>query len=267
VNQLFLNSRSSLIGLALVVALGVGGCTTLPATLAPTGSLRVGVYQGSPSSIIETPGSEPRGVGYDLGREMAARLGVPFKPVVFSNNGLALAAAKRGDVDVVFTNASPERARDLDFSPTFMDVGKSFLVPAGSASTRLVDMNRAGLRVGVSAGSSTAVELAPLYPLAAIVLVPTLKEGIEMLRSGQLDAFATNKAILFEMSDSLPGSRVLDGNWGMEHFAAGIPKGRERGDGFMAQFIDRAVRESLVSGAVHRAGLRGAMVPWEPSDR
>jgi polar amino acid transport system substrate-binding protein len=47
-----------------------------------------------------------------------------------------------------------------------------------------------------------------------------------MLSQGRLNAFATNKAILFEMSDSLPGSRVLDGRWGVEHLAIAIPKNR-----------------------------------------
>jgi polar amino acid transport system substrate-binding protein len=32
-----------------------------------------------------------------------------------------------------------------------------------------------------------------------------------LLRRGELDLYATNKPILFEMSDTVPGSRVLRG--------------------------------------------------------
>lgn len=42
-----------------------------------------------------------------------------------------------------------------------------------------------------------------------------------------MDAFATNKAILFAMQDTLPGARILDGRWGLEHMAIAIPKGRK----------------------------------------
>jgi polar amino acid transport system substrate-binding protein len=263
-------ARRSFVAAMLSLIALVAARTTWPTatdaarhTLAPTGALRVGLYVGSPSSIIPPtrPDDATRGVGYDLGREMAKRLGVPFEPVVFDNNGLVLAAVKRGDVDVTFTNATSARARDMDFSPAFLDVEKSFIVPPASPARTLADMRRAGLRVGVSTGSTTAVELAAEYPTATIVPVPTLKAAIDLLADGRLDAFATNKAILFEMSDSLPGSRVLGGRWGLEHFAAAIPKGRDRQSAFVAAFIDAARKDGLVDRAVVRAGLRGTVEP------
>ena len=240
--------------------------TETRAVLAPTGSLRVAVYRGSPSSIVDE-GTNPRGVGYDLGRALAGRLGVPFEPIVFPNNAAALAAIKHGDADVIFTNASPARARDMDFSPSFMDVGKSFLVRGDSPARKVDDMKGAGVRVGVSAGSSTAEELAPLYPDAQLVPIGAIKDGVEAVRTGTVDAFATNKAILYEMSDALSGSRVLDGSWGLEHFAAGIPKGRERGRPFVAAFIADAQRDGTVTKAVDRAGLRGTIPTPAPREK
>jgi polar amino acid transport system substrate-binding protein len=45
--------------------------------LAPTGKLRAALYPGTPTSILDPKEAEPRGVGYELGKEMARRLGVP----------------------------------------------------------------------------------------------------------------------------------------------------------------------------------------------
>jgi polar amino acid transport system substrate-binding protein len=56
--------------------------------------------------------------------------------------------------------------------------------------------------------------------------------AVEMLSSRKLDAFATNKGILFEMADKLPGAKVLDGRWGTERHSIAIPKGREDVPGF-----------------------------------
>ena len=39
--------------------------------LAPSGKLRVGLYPGTPTSILESASEGPRGVGYDLGKELA----------------------------------------------------------------------------------------------------------------------------------------------------------------------------------------------------
>ena len=48
-----------------------------------------------------------------------------------------------------------------------------------------------------------------------------------MLERRELDLFATNKPTLFQMSDQMPGARVLDGRWGVEHIAIAIPRGRK----------------------------------------
>ena len=46
--------------------------------LAPTGKLRVAVYPGSPSSLVQAAGSaEQRGLTVEVGRALAAQLGVP----------------------------------------------------------------------------------------------------------------------------------------------------------------------------------------------
>jgi polar amino acid transport system substrate-binding protein len=228
--------------------------------LAPSGTLRVGVYRGSPSSIIEGAApQEAKGVGFDLGKSLAAALGVPFVPTIFPSNDRVLEAVKNGSVDVTFMNATAERTKDMDFSQTYMDVEKSFLVPDGSSLKSLADLDHPGLHVGVSKGSSTADELRGLYPGLALETVATLTIAREMLASHRLDAFATNKAILFQLSDNLPGSHVLDGRWGMEHFGAAIPKGREVGMPFLRHFIEAARADGSVAKAIQRAGLRGAV--------
>lgn len=253
--------------LATAVVL-LGGCGTAPgapegsarAALAPTGKLRVGLYAGSPTSMVKDPASgEARGVSHDLGRELARRLGVPFEPVVFPNNAKLLDAAKASEVDVVFTNATKARTQFLDFTSTVLQVEQGYLVPAGSRIGGVADVDRPGVRVGVSQGSTSQSVLSRELKQAAVVAVPSIKAAGEMLAQGRLEAFATNKAILFEMGDGLRGARVLEGRWGLEHFAFGIPKGRTPGLPFLEQFAATAKREGVVDRAVARAGLRGTV--------
>jgi polar amino acid transport system substrate-binding protein len=80
-----------------------------------------------------------------------------------------------------------------------------------------------------------------------------------MLSGGDLDTYATNKPTLFEMSDAMPGARVLEGNWGLEHLAIAIPKGREQALPFVAGFVKEVQGNGLLGELQQQAGLRGAV--------
>jgi len=228
--------------------------------LAPSGALRVALYTGTPTSILPDPKlGGPKGVGYDLGKELATRLGVPFEPVIFSKNADVLEAVKTGKADFALTNATPARAKEMDFGPPAFEVELGYLVPKGSALSTLADVDAAGIRVGVTAGSSSDGALSRDLKNAEIVRATNFDAAIEMLAAGGLNAYATNKASLFEMSEKLPGSRVLDGRWGVERFAIGIPKGRDGGLAFIRQFTEAVKSEGLINAAIARAGLRGAV--------
>jgi polar amino acid transport system substrate-binding protein len=122
---------------SLALLAGCANVATVPdaaqrQALAPSGTLRVGLYPGTPTSIIGTPSSpDVKGVGFELGRQLAQRAGVPFEPVVLPNNAAVFAAAKSGAVDMVLTNATPVRMKELDFSVPVLQVEQGYLVPAG----------------------------------------------------------------------------------------------------------------------------------------
>ncbi|MGZ5037289.1 MAG: transporter substrate-binding domain-containing protein [Usitatibacter sp.] len=252
--------------LACAAALIVSACATLPpatpadvAALAPIGALRVGLYPGSPTSIIPAEGgTAPRGVAYDLGRDLAKELGVAFEPVVFPSNDKVLDAVRRAAVDLVFTNATQARAAFIDFTPAVLQIEKGYLVPARSTVREASALDRSGIRIGISRGSTTQAELGEVVRSATLVPVASIDEAVRDLSEGRLEAFATNKAILFQMSDRLPGSRVLDGRWGEETFALGVPKGRPAAAiSYLRGFVQFERSAGAVRRAAERAGLRG----------
>ena len=233
--------------------------------LAPSGALRVALYPGTPTSILPDPSAGgPKGVGYDLGKELANRLGVAYEPIVFSRNAEVLEAVKSGKADIALTNATAARAREMDFGPPVFEVELGYLVPKGSSIAALAEVDAVGIRVGVTAGSSSDASLTRDLKNAEIVRAANFDAAIEMLSASQLNAYATNKASLFEMAEKLPGAKVLDGRWGVERFAIGIPKGRDQGMSFIRQFTEAAKSEGLVKAAIARAGLRGAVTSDTP---
>ena len=263
--------RGLSLSLATAVVLLGAGCTT-PASfvnasvrqsLAPSGVLRVGVYPGSPSSVVtDAKTGEKTGVAVDLGKALGRRLGVAVQIVYFERLALVVDAVKTGTVDFTFTNASEARARDMNFTPVLLDVELGYLLPVGSTVATVADMDKPGRKLGVSRGSSSQAALARLYN-NPVVLVPadSLKQAQDMLVKGEVEAFATNKGILYEMLDGMPGFRVMPGRWGLEHMAIAIPKGREAAMPFVRQFAEDMKSGGQLQSFVSKAGMRGTVPP------
>lgn len=230
------------------------------AALAPAGTLRIGVYPGSPTSLIRDPATgKARGLTVDLGRELAGRLGVPWTLVEFPRAAEVLEALKADRVDVTVTNVTPTRAADVDFSAPLLAIELSCLVRPDSPLRTVADVDQPGLRVGVSQGSTSQATLGRTLRHATVVPAPTLAAAVDMLGAGGIDAFATNKAILYAMADRQPGSRVLDGAWGKEEIALAIPRGRGDAIAYVRAFAEEARGEGLARRAAERAGLRGTV--------
>lgn len=226
--------------------------------LAPTGRLRVGAFAGSPLSMTRDAATgEIHGLSIDLGRAFAKWLGVPFEQRDYQRIAEVLAAMKAGDVDFTISNATPARAVDVDFSQTLISLELGYLVPAASPIATMSDVDRSGLRIGVTQGSTSQRTIPNLLPSAVVTPAQNSGHAVEMLERHDIDLFATNKPTLFQMADQMPGARVLDGRWGVEHIAIAIPKDRETALDYLRRFVEEVQTRGLLAAAVERAGLRG----------
>lgn len=229
--------------------------------LAPTGKLRVGLQLGSPHNAVRDPVSgEMRGVGFDLGTELAQRLGVPMEPVTYPSVGALLDGGKSGAWDVAFVGFSPARAKEWDFTALHMQMEFGYLVPGGSSISSMDEVDRPGIRVAVQEKSQPDLFVSRTLKNASVVRGSSLASTLEILKSGKADAIFSIKPSLFEASSQLPGSRVLDGTPGLDPHAMVMPKGRDSGLAYARRFIEDAKSGGTVKAAIERVGMRGAVV-------
>jgi polar amino acid transport system substrate-binding protein len=256
----------------LVGALILSGCVSLNATsasiasvspqtkntLAPTGVLRVGVYLGSPTSLVRVgPSGESFGIALELGKALGQQLGVAVQVVEFPRVAEVIAAIKDERVDMTFTNATAARAKEIDFTAPLVQLELGIWVPTNSSSKNFGDVDKHGVRLGVSQGSSSQSVLGQRLKQTMIVPVPSLEVAASKLQNNELDAFATNKGILFELNEKLSGFQVLQDRWGLENLAIAIPKGREDALPFLNVFAQKVRESGQLDLMAKRAGLRG----------
>ncbi|HEY3066028.1 MAG TPA: transporter substrate-binding domain-containing protein [Methylomirabilota bacterium] len=253
----------TLLGLLLT---GCAGRSTAPTpearqALAPTGKLRVALQLGNPLNVIRDSASgETKGVGFDLGQELARRIGVPFEPVLYPSIGALLDGGKSGAWDVAYIGFTPERAKEWNFSGLHLEVEFGYLVPGASSISTMADVDRPGIRVAVQEKSGPDVFFSRTLKNAVVIRASSNAGALEVLKSGRAEIMGGIKPVLFEMSNQLVDSRVLDGRPGIDPHAMAMPKGRDLGTAYARQFIEDAKSEGLIKAAIERAGVRGVGV-------
>src|SRR3978361_566614 len=179
----------------------------------PTGKLRVAIGISAAggavwSSKTETGGYS--GVPVDLGREMAAQLGVPVEYVAYPNSGQITDAASNGAWDITFLPQDPEREAKMSFGPIYEIADATYIVKAGSSATNFQALDQPGVKV--AAVNNTTTMRGAVAPLknAKGTGYQTYDEIFGLLKSGEIDAFALSRDQLNAMAKKLPGTRVLD---------------------------------------------------------
>ncbi|HET9822504.1 MAG TPA: transporter substrate-binding domain-containing protein [Burkholderiaceae bacterium] len=249
-------------------ALSMAACAIAPdpddavrKAIAPTGTLRVGLLSVPVHSVRNPYSGELRGVSHDLARELAARLGVPFEPIVYPNPAAYLAAGAAGQWDMGSLGMTDDRLAAFDLAPPHVEVDYGYLVPGDSRLAAASDIDRPGVRVGLVARSASETALGRSLSQATVVRGRDLSALIDMVLIGEADVIAAQKTNLYNIAPRIPGSRVLDGRPGSEEQALALPKGRDAaGIAYLGRFVQDAKRRGLVQQAIDRAGIQGVRV-------
>ena len=245
---------------------GCAGVQTAPTqeerqALTPTGKLRVGILTGNPMHTIKDPATgELKGTAIDIGKELARRIGVPFEIVSYTSIASVIGSVNSNHWDVVFFGMNPTTMKLLDFSAPYMEAEASYLVRPGSSISALSDVDRPGIRIAVPSKGGADVFLTRTLKNATLVRVSTINDGLEALKSGNADAFAALKTLLFPGMERVPGSRVLDGRLFAEPIGIGVPKGRALAAAYVRRYVADVKSEGLVKRSIEKAGLRGLVV-------
>jgi polar amino acid transport system substrate-binding protein len=237
--------------------------------LAATGSLRVAVaIAPAPSTFFsarDEATGELVGVAVTLGESLARDLGVPVTFVEFASSGEITDAADQNVWDVTFMPVDGERARVVQFGPAYNLFESTYLVVEGVGVEEVDSVDRAGMRVGVIANTTTGRAAEARLEAATLVQYGSVDELERALREGQLDAAGMSRASLQGLSASIPGSRILAGAFHSTANAVAVPLGRGDALEYVSRFVERAKSDGLVRAAFDEIGLTDAVVaPAEP---
>ena len=234
---------------------------TVRSDLGPTGTLRVGINQGNFLVVTKDPVSgELRGIAVDLAQELGRRAGLPVEFITYASAGKMAEAAKTGAWDVAFLGAEPERRNEIAFTPAYLEIEATYLVPAGSPIRAVAEVDRDGVRIAVAAKSAYDLFLSRTLQRARLVRAEGIDASFKLFVADKLEALAGLKPRLVTDAQVLPGSRILDGRFTVIQQAIGTPKGRDAAAIYLRDFIEDAKVSGMVAQAMEKHGVRGVSV-------
>jgi len=208
------------------------------------GEINLGVKYDVPPFGFNNPQSgEVEGFDVDLGKYIAARLGVePVFREANSDNRIPLLVD--GTIDLILSTMTITEERDLeiDFSEPYYVANGDVLVPTDSDIASLEDL--AGNTVCTAIGSTYQSTIKEEVPDAELRLVDGYSECLELIQTDAVDAVSTDNVILTGMVIQDDTLELLDLDYTEEPYGIGIPDG----DAEMKEFVDESVAQFIDDG-------------------
>ena len=211
-----------------------------------------------PFSFVDK-GNVPAGYSIDLCKKVIAQIGraagVPDLKVNWLvgtvSERLQMVASAKADLECANTTATQSRMQTVDFSGLVFVESGGLLVSAGGVIQKMADLG--GKRIGVLAGTTTETRLNQMLKErlinATVMKLKDGNEGVAMLESGSLDAFASDKIKLVGLATQAkdPGKfALLNDDLSYEPLAFALP----RGDPAYRLEVNRALTRIYAGGEI-----------------
>jgi len=238
----------------------------LKSEIAPTGKLRVAIgisAAGGAFWCSKTESGGYTGVPVDLGKDMAAQLGVPVEYIAYPNSGKITEAASTGAWDVTFLPQDPQRETKMSFGPIYEVADATYIIKAGSPIKDFATLDLPGIKVAAVDGTTTMRGAQAHLKNAKVTGYQTHDEIFGLLKNGEIDAFALSRDQLNDMATKIPGTKVLDETFKKTVTAVAVPLNHPQSLAFAKKFMADAIANGTMRKAYDDNGLKGKPIRTE----
>ena len=239
--------------MSLVIVAGLCGALLAADTLEMVkkkGVLVAGVKDSTPGfGFVDEKTRQIIGYDVDFVAAIANKLGVKLelKPVTSASRMPQLV---EGNIDIIAATmtATPERAKQIDFSLTYFFTGQKFIVKKGTVKS-LADLN--GKRIGTAKGSTSEQNAAKALPKATILSFDDYPQALLALQQGKVFAATTDESILANLLGNAPNKdqyEIPDIQISDEPYGLGMRKG----DKNFVDFVNKTLLEMEKSGEARK---------------
>ena len=234
------------------------------ASLAPTGTLRVGINLGNPIlAATDESTHQPKGISVDIANEIAQRLSLPITLTSFKSAGATVEAIQGGNIDLVFVAIDPVRGADISYTPAYIQIEGAYLVKADSPLQINTDVDKPGNVIVVGKGSAYDLYLTRTIKEASLLRAANSQTVVDDFMNGAGNVAAGVKQQLESDAQRYSNIRILPGHFMVINQAIGIPKARKNvavTSNYLSALITELKQSGFVTQAMKRHNIQGARV-------
>lgn len=229
--------------------------------LAPSGVLRAAINMSNFLLVTgRSAGGDPEGVSPDMARAIADKLGVAVRYVPYDTPG-ELADAAGNDVwDIGLIGAEPQRATKIAFSPAYVEIESTYMVPPGSKLLAVADVDASGVRIASTARTAYDLWLERNIRNASVVRTTSLDAAFETFVTDKLEALAGLRPRLMADQTKMPGARILSGQFMAVQQAIGTSRTNTEAATFIRDFVEETKASGFVANLIAKHKVNGLSV-------
>lgn len=235
------------------------GQSAISSEIAPTGKLRVAMNAGTPVLLMRTSdGKTTGGVGLEVGKFIAGKLGVSLELVPYPNSSSYIQSFGKGEWDIGFGAKTPLVAKKADFILDLLLNDYLFVSAPGREFADAAQVDRPGVKIGVGKDSASDQFLSRTLKSAELVRGSGFDQSIELLRTGQVDVWAASASNIEQVAERLPGTKIVVGTFMSDPSTLILPKGRSSAaQAKVVEIVNEAKKTGVVRKALEQTGVKG----------
>jgi len=233
--------------------------------LAPSGVMRVAFNYNNRNNAARNPVTGAlTGPGIDMSCKLAEGTHAQFVAIAYLGVPPLLVGLANGDWDAAFAFDQTLGPPGITAAIPHIGVDNTYLVSADAPFQKVADVDAPGVRISVAQGSSGDIYLGRTLKYATLVRTAATPQALDLLRTGQVDAFAGGRGPQVLAFIACCGGRLLPDNFLIANLALVVPDTATRHSGaglqYINEFVDWAKTSGLVQEAIDRAQQGGTHV-------
>ena len=208
--------------------------------IAPAGSIRAAVNMSNAALIRWDENADALiGPSAEIADRIARELDRGLSLIRYGSAADILSAADGGEWDIAFIASDPSRTDRFSFSPPYISVEATYLVPVTSSYRTADELDTTGIRIASARSAAYTKQLERTLKRATVLHVDSPTAALDFLSNRECDAAAGLTEFLFNASERMEGFRVVDGVFSQIPQTIAVHKRATNASLFFADFVRR----------------------------